>query len=89
MRISSEGTYHLLELANKREPFFLAGYTSEVYGDPHVHPQPESYWGHVNSIGERSVYDEGKRFAEAMTASYHRRTSSPSGSSASSTPTVR
>ena len=68
----STGTRHLLELARRhRARFFLAS-TSEVYGDPLVHPQPESYWGNVNPIGERSVYDEAKRFAEALTMAYHR-----------------
>jgi nucleoside-diphosphate-sugar epimerase len=72
LRVSAEGTYHLLELAKrKRAQFFLAS-TSEVYGDPEIHPQPETYWGKVNPIGERSVYDEGKRYAEAMTSAYHR-----------------
>jgi dTDP-glucose 4,6-dehydratase len=73
LRINSEGTLHLLELAqNKNAKFFLAS-TSEVYGDPLVHPQPESYWGHVNPIGPRSVYDEAKRYAEALTGAYHRK----------------
>lgn len=72
LRVNSEGTYHLLELAKrKRARFFLAS-TSEVYGDPAVHPQVESYWGHVNPIGPRSVYDEAKRYAEAITMSYAR-----------------
>ncbi|HKQ69127.1 MAG TPA: NAD-dependent epimerase/dehydratase family protein, partial [Polyangiaceae bacterium] len=72
MRISAEGTFHLLELAEKKGAQFFLASTSEVYGDPNVHPQPESYWGHVNPIGERSVYDEGKRYAEAITAAFHR-----------------
>src|SRR5689334_20221845 len=59
LRVSSEGTYHLLELARRKKAQFFLASTSEVYGDPNVHPQPETYWGHVNSIGERSVYDEG------------------------------
>ena len=72
LRVNSEGTYHLLELAvRQRARFFLAS-TSEVYGDPAVHPQVESYWGHVNPIGPRSVYDEAKRYAEAITMSYAR-----------------
>ena len=72
MRVSAEGTYRLLELARaKGAQFFLAS-TSEVYGDPDVHPQPESYWGYVSSVGPRSVYDEAKRYAEAMTMSYQR-----------------
>jgi dTDP-glucose 4,6-dehydratase len=71
LRVNSEGAYHLLELARrKRAAFFLAS-TSEVYGDPMVHPQPESYWGHVNPAGPRSVYDEAKRYAEAITTAYH------------------
>jgi nucleoside-diphosphate-sugar epimerase len=70
LRVNSEGTYRLLELAKrKRAGFFLAS-TSEVYGDPAVHPQDESYWGNVNPAGPRSVYDEGKRYAEAMTTAY-------------------
>jgi dTDP-glucose 4,6-dehydratase len=72
MRISAEGTFHLLELAERKGAKFFLASTSEVYGDPHVHPQPESYWGHVNPIGERSVYDEGKRYAEAITSAFHR-----------------
>jgi dTDP-glucose 4,6-dehydratase len=72
LRISSEGTYHLLELAKRKGAQFFLASTSEVYGDPEVHPQPETYWGKVNPIGERSVYDEGKRYAEAITSAYHR-----------------
>jgi len=73
LRVNAEGTFHLLELArNKNAKFFLAS-TSEVYGDPLVHPQPESYWGNVNSIGPRSVYDEAKRYAEALVCAYHRK----------------
>jgi dTDP-glucose 4,6-dehydratase len=68
----STGTRNLLELAGERRARFLLASTSEVYGDPVVHPQPESYRGNVNPIGPRSVYDEAKRFAEAMTAAYHR-----------------
>jgi nucleoside-diphosphate-sugar epimerase len=72
LRVNSEGTYRLLELARRhRAKFFLAS-TSEVYGDPAVHPQVESYWGNVNPIGPRSVYDEAKRYAEAITMSYAR-----------------
>ena len=72
LRVNSEGTRLLLELAvQKRAAFFLAS-TSEVYGDPLVHPQPETYWGNVNSVGPRSVYDEAKRYAEAMTMAYAR-----------------
>jgi dTDP-glucose 4,6-dehydratase len=77
LRINSEGTFHLLELArSKNTKFFLAS-TSEVYGDPLVHPQPESYWGHVNPIGPRSVYDEAKRYAEAITSAFHRKYNLP------------
>jgi dTDP-glucose 4,6-dehydratase len=72
LKVGSLGTHNCLGLAlAKRARFFLAS-TSEVYGDPQVHPQPESYWGHVNPIGPRGVYDEAKRFAEAMTMAYHR-----------------
>ncbi len=72
LKVGSLGTHHMLGLAkDKGARFFLAS-TSEVYGDPQVHPQPESYWGHVNPIGPRGVYDEAKRFAEAMTYAYHR-----------------
>ena len=72
LRINSEGTRFLLELARERGASFFFASTSEVYGDPEVHPQPESYWGHVNPIGIRSVYDEAKRYGEAMTFSFHR-----------------
>jgi dTDP-glucose 4,6-dehydratase len=72
LKVGSLGTHNCLGLAlAKNARFFLAS-TSEVYGDPQVHPQPESYWGHVNPIGPRGVYDEAKRFAEAMTMAYHR-----------------
>jgi len=71
-KVGSLGTHNTLGLAkDKRARYFLAS-TSEVYGDPLVHPQPESYWGNVNPIGPRGVYDEAKRFAEAMTMAYHR-----------------
>ena len=66
------GSRNLLELAMKKNARYLMASTSEVYGDPEVHPQPESYWGHVNPIGPRSCYDEAKRFAEALTMAYHR-----------------
>ncbi len=72
LRVGSVGTMHVLELARKYDAGFLLASTSECYGDPHVHPQPESYWGNVNSIGPRSVYDESKRFAEAATMAWHR-----------------
>jgi dTDP-glucose 4,6-dehydratase len=72
LKVGSLGTHNTLGLAKaKAAKFFLAS-TSEVYGDPQVHPQPESYWGHVNPVGPRGVYDEAKRFAEAMTLAYHR-----------------
>jgi dTDP-glucose 4,6-dehydratase len=72
LKVGSRGTHHALGLAkDKGARFFLAS-TSEVYGDPLVHPQPETYWGNVNPIGPRGVYDEAKRFAEAMTMAYHR-----------------
>lgn len=72
LKVGSLGTYNMLGLAkSQRVPFLLAS-TSEVYGDPQIHPQPESYWGHVNPIGPRGVYDEAKRFAEAITMAYHR-----------------
>lgn len=72
LRVGSAGTMQVLDLARKYGAGFLLASTSECYGDPHVHPQPESYWGNVNSIGPRSVYDESKRFAEAATMAYHR-----------------
>jgi dTDP-glucose 4,6-dehydratase len=72
LKVGSLGTHNALGLSlAKRARFFLAS-TSEVYGDPQVHPQPESYWGHVNPVGPRGVYDEAKRFAEAITMAYHR-----------------
>jgi dTDP-glucose 4,6-dehydratase len=72
LKVGSLGTYNMLGLAkSQRIPFLLAS-TSEVYGDPQLHPQPESYWGHVNPVGPRGVYDEAKRFAEAITMAYHR-----------------
>jgi nucleoside-diphosphate-sugar epimerase len=70
--VGSIGTRNLLELALCNDAKFFMASTSEVYGDPLVHPQPETYWGHVNSIGERSMYDEAKRFSEALTMAYHR-----------------
>jgi len=66
------GTYHMLGLAKRVKAHILQASTSEVYGDPQVHPQPETYWGHVNPIGVRSCYDEGKRVAEALMMDYHR-----------------
>lgn len=73
LKIGSHGTFHALELARKNRARFLMASTSECYGDPEVSPQPESYWGRVNSIGPRSVYDEAKRFSEAATMAYHRK----------------
>jgi nucleoside-diphosphate-sugar epimerase len=72
LEAGSTGTRHLLDLADRHGARFFLASTSEVYGDPLVHPQVESYWGNVNPIGERSVYDEAKRFAEALTMAYHR-----------------
>ena len=72
LKVGSLGTHNLLGLAKSKEARFFLASTSEVYGDPQVHPQPETYWGHVNPIGPRGVYDEAKRFAEAMTMAYHR-----------------
>ncbi|HKO26747.1 MAG TPA: UDP-glucuronic acid decarboxylase family protein [Solirubrobacteraceae bacterium] len=72
LKVGSYGTHHTLGLAKIHRARFLIASTSEVYGDPKVHPQPESYWGHVNPIGPRGVYDEAKRYAEALTMAYHR-----------------
>ena len=72
LKVGSLGTHKALGLAKAKGARFLLASTSEVYGDPQVHPQPESYWGHVNPIGPRGVYDEAKRFAEAMTMAYRR-----------------
>lgn len=72
LRVGSLGTLHALDLAERHDARFLLASTSEVYGDPLVHPQPESYWGNVNPVGPRSVYDEAKRFAEAAAAAYRR-----------------
>lgn len=72
LAVGSEGTRHGLELATRHGARFLMASTSEVYGDPDVHPQSESYWGNVNPVGPRSVYDEAKRFSEALTMAYHR-----------------
>jgi dTDP-glucose 4,6-dehydratase len=70
MKVGSIGTLHALGLAKDKGARFLLASTSETYGDPQVHPQPETYWGHVNPIGPRGVYDEAKRFAEALTTAY-------------------
>ncbi|MGH2919070.1 MAG: UDP-glucuronic acid decarboxylase family protein [Solirubrobacteraceae bacterium] len=72
LKVGSHGTHHSLGLAKKHRARFLLASTSEVYGDPQVHPQKETYWGHVNPIGPRGVYDEAKRYAEALTMAYHR-----------------
>jgi dTDP-glucose 4,6-dehydratase len=72
LKVNSQGTWNGLELAEKKKARFLMASTSECYGDPAVHPQPESYWGNVNPIGMRSMYDEAKRFSEACTMAYHR-----------------
>ena len=72
LKVGALGTYHLLGLAKQQGARFLLASTSEVYGDPKVNPQPEEYWGNVNPIGPRGVYDEAKRYAEAITMAYHR-----------------
>jgi dTDP-glucose 4,6-dehydratase len=72
LKVGALGTHKALGLAKAKGARFVLASTSEVYGDPKVHPQPEDYWGHVNPIGPRGVYDEGKRFAEALTMAYHR-----------------
>ena len=72
LKVSSLGSHNALGLAKAKGARMLIASTSEVYGDPQVHPQPESYWGHVNPIGSRGVYDEAKRFSEAITMAYHR-----------------
>src|SRR5437773_642856 len=72
LKVGALGTYHTLGLAKDKKARFILASTSEVYGDPLVHPQPETYWGNVNPIGPRGVYDEAKRFAEALTMAYQR-----------------
>jgi dTDP-glucose 4,6-dehydratase len=72
LKVGSLGTHKALGLAKAKKARFLLASTSEVYGDPEIHPQPESYWGNVNPVGPRGVYDEAKRFSEAMTMAYHR-----------------
>lgn len=72
LKVGSLGTHNVLGVAKSKRSVFLMASTSEVYGDPLVNPQPETYWGNVNPIGPRSVYDEAKRFSEAMTMAYHR-----------------
>jgi dTDP-glucose 4,6-dehydratase len=71
LKVGSHGTHNALGLAKVKRARFLLASTSEVYGDPQVHPQPETYWGNVNPIGPRGVYDEAKRYAEALTMAYH------------------
>jgi dTDP-glucose 4,6-dehydratase len=72
LKVGSMGTHHMLGVAKAKRARILLASTSEVYGDPQVHPQSEDYWGHVNPIGPRGVYDEAKRYAEALTMAYHR-----------------
>ncbi len=72
LKVGSYGTHHMLGVAKFKRARFLLASTSEVYGDPQVHPQTEEYWGHVNPIGPRGVYDEAKRYAEALSMAYHR-----------------
>jgi dTDP-glucose 4,6-dehydratase len=72
LRVGSLGTFHALDITRKYNAKYLVSSTSECYGDPHEHPQKETYWGNVNTIGPRSVYDEAKRFTEATTMAYHR-----------------
>ena len=72
LKVGSLGTHNTLGLAKAKDALYMLASTSEVYGDPEVHPQTEDYWGHVNPVGPRGVYDEAKRFAEAMTMAYHR-----------------
>src|SRR5215472_11977546 len=72
LKVGSLGSFHSLDLAKKYDARYMLASTSECYGDPLEHPQEETYWGHVNPIGPRSVYDESKRFAEAATMAYHR-----------------
>lgn len=72
LKVGALGTHKMLGLAKAKKARFLLASTSEVYGDPQVHPQPETYWGHVNPVGPRGVYDEAKRYAEALTMAYHR-----------------
>ena len=72
LKVGSQGTHHMLGVTKSKRARFLLASTSEVYGDPEIHPQPEDYWGNVNPIGPRGVYDEAKRYAEALTMAYHR-----------------
>ncbi len=79
LKAGSVGTLNCLELACEKQARFVLGSTSEIYGDPYIHPQPESYWGNVNPVGPRSMYDEAKRFAEALTTSYRARHTANTG----------
>ena len=88
-KTSVHGAINMLGLAKRLRAKILQASTSEVYGDPEVHPQPEKYWGRVNPIGPRSCYDEGKRCAETLFFDYHRQHASRSRSRGSSTPTAR
>ena len=72
LKVGAIGTWHTLGIAREKGATYFMASTSEVYGDPQIHPQPESYWGHVNPVGPRGVYDEAKRYSEAMTMAYHR-----------------
>ncbi len=72
LKVGGLGTHHTLGLARRHSARYMLASTSEVYGDPEIHPQPEGYWGNVNPVGPRAVYDEAKRYAEAMTMAYHR-----------------
>ena len=89
LKVGSYGTHHMLGLAKIKRARFLLASTSEVYGDPQIHPQPETYWGNVNPIGPRGVYDEAKRYAEALTMAYHRQQGVTRPSCGSSTRTAR
>jgi nucleoside-diphosphate-sugar epimerase len=89
LKVGSYGTHNTLGLAKRHRARFLTASTSEVYGDPEKHPQKESYWGNVNPIGPRGVYDEAKRYAEALTMAYHTQQASTPRWSGSSTPTAR
>ena len=89
LKVGSFGTHHMLGLAKFKRARFLISSTSEVYGDPKIHPQPETYWGNVNPIGPRGVYDEAKRYAEALTMAYHRQQGSTRAWRGSSTRTAR
>jgi dTDP-glucose 4,6-dehydratase len=89
LKVGSMGTFHALDLARKYGAKYLVSSTSECYGDPLEHPQKETYWGHVNPIGNRSVYDEAKRFTEATTMAYHRYYKVEHGLRGSSIPTAR